>query len=69
MMGNRKYFDQMLEDACHHHQFKITDEMDVTTVKEYMQVSQASIMIIGMLHMYVCTYLLAYVRTYVCGHV
>ena len=37
-MGSRKYYDLMLTDACHHHQLKFTDEMDVTTVKEYMQV-------------------------------
>ena len=38
LMGSRKYYDLMLTDACHHHQLKFTDEMDVTTVKEYMQV-------------------------------
>lgn len=37
-MGNRKYYDLMLTDACHHLQLKFTDEMDITTVKEYMQV-------------------------------
>jgi len=37
-MGNRKFYDQMLLDACHHHQMKVTDEVDVTTMKEYMQV-------------------------------
>ena len=36
-MGNRKFYDQMLLDACHHHQLKVTDEVDVTTMKEYMQ--------------------------------
>lgn len=39
-MGNRKFYDQMLMDACQHHQLKITDEVDVTTMKEYMQVGQ-----------------------------
>ena len=38
-MGNRKFYDQMLLDACQHEQLKITDEVDVTTVQEYMQVS------------------------------
>ena len=38
LMGSRRYYDLMLSDACHHHQLKFTDEMDVTTVKEYMQV-------------------------------
>ena len=37
-MGNRRFYDQMLMDACHHHQLKVTDEVDVTTMKEYMQV-------------------------------
>jgi hypothetical protein len=37
MMGNRRYFDLLLTDACHHSQLKITDDMDVTTLKEYMQ--------------------------------
>lgn len=36
-MGNRKFYDQMLLDACHHHQLKVTEETDVTTMKEYMQ--------------------------------
>ena len=37
-MGNRRFYDQMLLDACHHHQLKVTDEVDITTMKEYMQV-------------------------------
>ncbi len=36
-MGNRKFYDQMLVDACCHQQMKVTDEVDVTTMKEYMQ--------------------------------
>lgn len=36
-MGNRKFYDQILLDACHHQQLKVTDEVDVTTMKEYMQ--------------------------------
>ena len=37
-MGNRKFYDQMLVDACHHHQLGgVTDEVDITTMKEYMQ--------------------------------
>ena len=36
-MGNRKFYDQMLVDACHHRQLGVTDEVDVTTMKEYMQ--------------------------------
>ena len=37
-MGNRIYFDQMLQDACQHHQLEITDVIDVTTIKDYMKV-------------------------------
>lgn len=37
-MGSRQFYDQMLVDACHHQQLKITEEVDVTTMKEYMQV-------------------------------
>lgn len=37
-MGNKKFYDQMLEDACLHHQLKVTDEMDVVNMKDYMQV-------------------------------
>ena len=36
-MGSRQFYDQMLLDACQHHQMKITDEIDITTIKEYMQ--------------------------------
>jgi hypothetical protein len=39
MMGNRKFFDQMVLDAIHKQQPGVTDENDVTTVKDYMQVS------------------------------
>ncbi|XP_013415353.1 putative uncharacterized protein CXorf58 [Lingula anatina] len=37
LMGNRKFLDQIIVDAVHHEQFKITDEIDVTTLKDYMQ--------------------------------
>ncbi len=37
-MGNRKYCDQVLEDACQNQQLGITDEVDITTMKDYMQV-------------------------------
>lgn len=37
-MGNRKFYDQMLQDAMYNQQYKITDEIDVTTLKDYMQV-------------------------------
>lgn len=37
-MGSRKFYDQMLEDACQHQQRGITDEVDITNMKDYMQV-------------------------------
>ena len=36
-MGNRVFYDQLLEDACRHQHLGVTEEVDVTTVKEYMQ--------------------------------
>ena len=39
LMGNRQFYEQMLEDAMFQRQYKITDEVDVTTLKDYMQVS------------------------------
>lgn len=36
-MGNRKFYDQMLQDAMFQQQYRITDEVDVTTLKDYMQ--------------------------------
>lgn len=38
-MGNRKFYDQLIADLCQHEKDKITDETDVTTLKDYMQVS------------------------------
>nr|CAB3235000.1 putative uncharacterized protein CXorf58 [Phallusia mammillata] len=37
LMGHRKFYDQMIVDACQYEKDKITDEVDVTTVKDYMQ--------------------------------
>ena len=37
-MGNRRFYDQMLADVCHHQQEQVTDEIDVTNMKEYMKV-------------------------------
>lgn len=37
LMGNRQFYEQMLEDAMFQRQYKITDEIDVTTLKDYMQ--------------------------------
>lgn len=37
LMGNRKFYDQMIIDACQYEKDKVTDEVDVTTLKDYMQ--------------------------------
>lgn len=37
-MGNRRFYDQMLQDAMYNQQYRVTDEIDVTTLKDYMQV-------------------------------
>ena len=37
-MGNRKFYDQLIADTCQHEKDRITDEIDVTTMKDYMQV-------------------------------
>lgn len=39
-MGNRKFYDQLIADMCQHEKDRITDEIDVTTMKDYMQVWQ-----------------------------
>lgn len=38
LMGNRKFYDQMTADLCQHEKDKITDEVDITTIKDYMKV-------------------------------
>ena len=38
LMGNRKFYDQLIADMCQHEKDRITDEIDVTTMKDYMQV-------------------------------
>lgn len=37
MMGHRLFYDQMISDTCQQEQDQITDEIDVTTTKDYMQ--------------------------------
>ena len=37
-MGNRKFYDQLIADTCQQEKDRITDETDVTTMKDYMQV-------------------------------
>ncbi|XP_001628550.3 uncharacterized protein CXorf58 homolog isoform X2 [Nematostella vectensis] len=37
LMGNRKFYDQLTADLCQHEKDKITDEIDVTTMKDYMK--------------------------------
>ena len=39
LMGNRRFYDQMIIDACQQHQDKITNELDINTMKDVMQVS------------------------------
>ena len=54
-MGSRVFYDQMLVDECQHHQMKITDEVDVTNMQEYMQV--------GSVCMCVCVCVCVMIRT------
>ncbi|KAL5004452.1 hypothetical protein ScPMuIL_017908 [Solemya velum] len=37
LMGNRRFYDQLLRDTIFQQQYRITDEVDVTTMKDYMQ--------------------------------
>ncbi|KAL8593909.1 hypothetical protein ACOMHN_048346 [Nucella lapillus] len=37
LMGNRHFYDQMLQDTIRYQQAAIVDEVDVTTLKDYMQ--------------------------------
>ena len=39
LMGNRQFYDHMLQDILHHHQSSVVDEVDVTTLRDYMLVS------------------------------
>ena len=48
-MGNRKFYDQMIIDACQTHQDKITNELDINTMKDFMQVG-------SLVLQYNCTY-------------
>ncbi len=43
-MGNRKYYDQMITDMCQAKNDNITDESDVTNLKEYMRVIESDIL-------------------------
>ena len=38
LMGKRKFLQIMVQDNMCQDRYKITDEMDVTTLKDYMQV-------------------------------
>ena len=46
LMGHRKFYDQVLEDIIHYDTYKITDQIDVTTLKDYMQVNLKNIPIL-----------------------
>ena len=37
LMGHRKFYDQMIQDVIQHDTHKITGEVDITTLKDYMQ--------------------------------
>lgn len=39
-MGYRKYYNQMLQDELNYKKYGITDEIDIATIKDYMQVSK-----------------------------
>ena len=39
-MGQRLFLEQVIQDTIHQEAHKITDEVDVTTLKDYMQVKQ-----------------------------
>ncbi len=38
LMGHRKFYDQVIQDIVHQESHKIADEVDITTLKDYMQV-------------------------------
>lgn len=38
MMGKKKFYCQIMEDEHRFQKFKITDEIDIVTLKDYMQV-------------------------------
>ncbi|XP_014664682.1 PREDICTED: putative uncharacterized protein CXorf58 [Priapulus caudatus] len=37
MIGNREFYSQLLVDVCNNMERKITDEIDVVTIKDYMK--------------------------------
>lgn len=39
IMGKKKFYHQIMEDERLFQKFKITDEIDIVTLKDYMQVS------------------------------
>ncbi|XP_054829460.1 uncharacterized protein CXorf58 homolog [Eublepharis macularius] len=39
LMGHRKYYKQILQDELQYKRYGVTDEIDVATVKDYMQYS------------------------------
>ena len=38
MMGNRIFYENLLQDSLQEHSNRITDEVNVITLKDYMQV-------------------------------
>ena len=45
-MGNRQFYNQMIIDACQQHQDKITNELDINTMKDVMQVNNIIIIML-----------------------
>ena len=39
-MGERSYYRQVVEDECRQHHLKVTAEVDVTSIRDYMLVRQ-----------------------------
>lgn len=42
-MGARKFYDQVIQDTLQHQTHRVTDEVDVTTLKDYMQVGKSEL--------------------------
>jgi uncharacterized protein YlaN (UPF0358 family) len=45
IMGQRKYYEQVIEDTIDHHMYRIADEIDIATRKDSIQVSAYKLVI------------------------
>ena len=54
-MGNRKFYNQLMGDMFQREKDRITDEIDVTTMKDYMQVRCLELMLdeLAMVRLYI----------------